>query len=416
MSFVMERLADPAEAKPLFENWQETVIWSALDGTMGDIYANGARTVAAAVLGDFAFITSPTMDEDAIQSFLSALKAATDHALILVAANEALFAMCKMLLGDVKTGIRYAIKKEPDAFEPEKLQRFVEALPEGYTLSGMTPKIWAQILKKKDWMWDFISNFPDYDSFMEKALGVFALKDGEIVCGASSYSAYKGGIEIEIATHKDHRRKHLARTCAAQLILNCLKRGWYASWDAANSMSAGLAQQLGYHFSHTYPYLMLTPEMDDSKALEEKYKQAVLQVQALIEDELEAVPNMANISALLYETLDRINWVGFYTVQPDGNLLLGPFQGRTACIRIRKGKGVCGTALEEKRTICVPDVHAFPGHIACDSASRSEVVVPVMRGDIVYAVLDLDSPIKNRFSPREVCFLEKIAEILAQKF
>ncbi|MBO5670375.1 MAG: GAF domain-containing protein, partial [Clostridia bacterium] len=121
-------------------------------------------------------------------------------------------------------------------------------------------------------------------------------------------------------------------------------------------------------------------------------------------------------SALLNEVLDRINWVGFYTVQPDGNLLLGPFQGKTACIRIKNGRGVCGTALMEKRTQLVPDVHAFPGHIACDSASKSEIVVPVMRGDTVFAVLDLDSPIQDRFSEKEAAFLTKIADSLAEKF
>jgi GAF domain-containing protein len=265
-------------------------------------------------------------------------------------------------------------------------------------------------------MWDFISNFPDYAAFDRMALGVFALKDGDIVCGASSYSAYNGGIEIEIGTHVDHRRKHLARCCAAQLILDCLERGLYASWDAANLMSAALAQQLGYRFSHTYPYLVLTPATEDDASLRDAYTQAVLQAQALIEDEPESVPNMANISALLNEVLDRVNWVGFYTVQPDGNLLLGPFQGKTACIRIKNGRGVCGTALKEKRTQLVPDVHEFPGHIACDSASKSEIVVPVMRENQVFAVLDIDSPIKDRFSEREAVFLTQIADLLAAKF
>lgn len=125
---------------------------------------------------------------------------------------------------------------------------------------------------------------------------------------------------------------------------------------------------------------------------------------------------MANLSALLMETLDRVNWAGFYTVQPDGNLLLGPFQGKPACLRIENGRGVCGTALKERRTLLVPDVHAFPGHIACDSASHSEVVVPVRRGETVFAVLDLDSPVKNRFTAREATFLEAIVEILAEKF
>lgn len=415
MPLEIYKLAQPQRAKPLFGNWQETVIWSAVDGIMGDIYANDDLTAACAALGDFAFIASPAMDEDAVQAVLRKVKAETDHELFLVAADENLFAMCKNLLGDVKSGWRYGFRKN-NSFEPEKLKAFVSELPEDYTLSGMTPEIWAQITEKKGWMWDFISNFPDYETFEELALGVFALKNGEIVCGASSYSAYNGGIEIEIATHEAHRRKHLARACAAQLILNCLERGWYASWDAANLNSAALAQQLGYRFSHTYPYLILTPENQDAATLDEKYALAIMQAKALIEDEPETVPNMANISALLNEVLDRINWVGFYTVQPDGNLLLGPFQGKTACIRIKNGRGVCGTALKEKRTQLVPDVHEFPGHIACDSASRSEIVVPVMRGEKVFAVLDLDSSIKDRFSDRERELLTKIAELIAGKF
>lgn len=416
MSSDIHKLSEPSAALELFDGWEETVIWSALDGTMGDIYANEALTAAVAVLGDLAFLSSPSLDADAVQALLRDLKARTDHSLFLVAQNDAQFALCKALLGDVRCGIRYAVKKERGVFEPAKLEKFTSDIPQGYVLSGMTPEIWAQIKEKGGWMRDFISNFPSYEAFMAQALGVFALQNGEIVCGASSYSAFDGGIEIEIDTHEAHRRRHLARACGARLILDCLARGLYPSWDAANLMSISLAQQLGYHFSHTYPYLVLTPEAQDAAQLEEKYAEALLQAQALLADEPETVPNMANLSALLMETLDRVNWAGFYTVQPDGNLLLGPFQGKPACLRIENGRGVCGTALKERRTLLVPDVHAFPGHIACDSASRSEVVVPVRRGETVFAVLDLDSPVKNRFTAREATFLEAIAEILAEKF
>lgn len=415
MSFGVYKLKAPGTAKALFGDWQETVIWSALAGVMGTVYANGTMTAACVVLGDFAFIASPSMDEDGVQAVLRHVKEEINHDLFLVAQDNALFQMCKNLLGRVETGTRYGFHKK-NTFDKEKLRAYVRELPVGYTLSGMTPDIWTQICEKKDWMWDFISNFPTYDAFDALAAGVFALKDGEIVSGASSYSAYIGGIEIEIATHEDHRRRHLARCCAAKLILDCLERGRYASWDAANLSSAALAQQLGYRFSHDYPYLVLTPEKKDAEKLDESYSMAVLQAKALIEDEPEAVPNMANISALLNEVLDRINWVGFYTVQPDGNLLLGPFQGKTACIRIKSGRGVCGTALKEEKTQLVPDVHEFPGHIACDSASKSEIVVPVMRDGEVFAVLDIDSPIKDRFSEREAVFLTKIADLLAAKF
>lgn len=146
------------------------------------------------------------------------------------------------------------------------------------------------------------------------------------------------------------------------------------------------------------------------------YEDAILQAKALIEDEPEFVPNMANLSALLNLTLKDINWVGFYTVQPDGNLLLGPFQGKPACIHIQNGRGVCGTALMNKKTLRVDDVHAFPGHIACDSASRAEIVVPVMKNGKVYAVLDVDSPFENRFTEDDEALLEKVAALLAEKF
>ena len=144
------------------------------------------------------------------------------------------------------------------------------------------------------------------------------------------------------------------------------------------------------------------------------YEDVVLQAKALIEDEPELVPNMANLSALLNLTLKNINWVGFYTVQPDGNLLLGPFQGKPACIRIKAGRGVCGTALAEKKTLRVADVHAFPGHIACDSASNSEIVVPLWKDGKVWGVLDIDSPEKARFDEKDQEGLEAFARLLEE--
>lgn len=136
------------------------------------------------------------------------------------------------------------------------------------------------------------------------------------------------------------------------------------------------------------------------------------QIKALSEAEGWYVALMANASALLWESMERINWAGFYIVR-DGALTLGPFQGKTACIHIPFGKGVCGTALKEKRTVLVPDVHAFPGHIACDSASRSEIVVPLKNaaGDVL-AVLDIDSPEPARFDARDQAGLEAFARAL----
>ena len=121
--------------------------------------------------------------------------------------------------------------------------------------------------------------------------------------------------------------------------------------------------------------------------------------------------NLANASALLWDSLENINWAGFYKME-DGALVLGPFQGKPACIRIEVGKGVCGTAVAENTTQRVADVHAFPGHIACDSASNSEIVIPIrVKGDI-WGVLDIDSPVFNRFSEADQAGLENFVAIL----
>ena len=123
------------------------------------------------------------------------------------------------------------------------------------------------------------------------------------------------------------------------------------------------------------------------------------------------IANLANASALLWQELPQINWAGFYLME-DGALVLGPFQGKTACIRIPVGKGVCGTAVAENASQLVPDVHAFPGHIACDSASESEVVIPIRNGGEIYGVLDIDSPVKGRFTQEDLAGLTRFVAVL----
>lgn len=136
-------------------------------------------------------------------------------------------------------------------------------------------------------------------------------------------------------------------------------------------------------------------------------------LEALITDESNWVANYSNASALLNEAIDNINWVGFYLWdETDEQLVLGPFQGRVACIRIDSGKGVCGTAFAQKETIVVPDVNEFPGHIVCDSRSQSEIVLPLIKGDKVLGVLDLDAPVKDRFGEKEQDLLEAFVDIL----
>ena len=141
------------------------------------------------------------------------------------------------------------------------------------------------------------------------------------------------------------------------------------------------------------------------------FVELINRLKALTEDVPYTIANLANASALLWEVLPDINWAGFYMME-DGALVLGPFQGKTACIRIAVGRGVCGTAVEEDRTQLVPDVHAFPGHIACDSASRSEIVVPIHVGGEIWGVLDIDSPFENRFTETDREGLEAFVKVL----
>lgn len=144
------------------------------------------------------------------------------------------------------------------------------------------------------------------------------------------------------------------------------------------------------------------------------YQELADSVWALIEDVPYETANLANVSALLWEKLPDINWAGFYKME-DGKLVLGPFQGKVACVWIPVGKGVCGTAVAENRTLLVPDVHAFPGHIACDVASRSEIVLPIRKNGQVWGVLDIDSPFMGRFTQSDQAGLERVARMLERR-
>lgn len=151
--------------------------------------------------------------------------------------------------------------------------------------------------------------------------------------------------------------------------------------------------------------------IDYSSNPKEKYSQLVAQIDALLTDEPNVYANLSNASALLNQFFERINWVGFYLMDGD-ELVLGPFQGLPACIRIPLGKGVCGTVAQTKKGLVVPDVNKFPGHIACDAASRSEVVVPLVKNGEVFGVLDIDSPELNRFTEGDLAGLTEVADVL----
>ena len=140
---------------------------------------------------------------------------------------------------------------------------------------------------------------------------------------------------------------------------------------------------------------------------EDKLKYMVILSRGQLSSEKDMTANLSNISAIINECIPDINWAGFYLFK-EGELVLGPFQGKPACNRIAVGKGVCGAAFLNNETLLVPDVHLFPGHIACDSESNSEIVVPIIKGDKKLGVLDIDSPVKNRFSDLEKAYLEKL--------
>lgn len=157
----------------------------------------------------------------------------------------------------------------------------------------------------------------------------------------------------------------------------------------------------------------MSAPLDQSLTASELYHSLEEQARALFQGETDLIANAANLSALIYHSLPDVNWAGFYFLKGD-ELVLGPFQGQPACLRIAMGKGVCGTAAARRETTVVADVHQFPGHIACDSASNSEIVVPIIKEGSLIGVLDLDSPKFSRFDGEDVAGLERVAKMFVE--
>lgn len=176
----------------------------------------------------------------------------TQTFMIMVPQNEPWKSLITQFHGEkAKIVSRYAIKKEPHIFDKEKLEKAVASLPKQYTFSMIDEQLY-QMCKTESWSADLVSQFSNYEKYHELGIGVVICHENVIVSGASSYSRYQEGIEIEIDTKKEYRRKGLASMCGAKLILECLKRDLYPSWDAQNKSSVALAEKLGYHYSHTY--------------------------------------------------------------------------------------------------------------------------------------------------------------------
>lgn len=232
----------------IFDNWNETLIWSCLQGVMGDIYTNVSGDAAVAMLGDFAFFAGKPSEE--LIRFKP--EGCEQDFIIMVPQSDEWAEIIEKCYGDkAKKVSRYAIKKEKDIFDEGKLKQASSELPKGYELKLLEEQEYA-LCQKNRWANDLVVQFKDYETYQKLGLGVVAFNAGELVAGASSYSRYKDGIEIEIDTREDHRRKGLAYACGAKLILECLEKGLYPSWDAQNMWSVALAEKLGYHFSHEY--------------------------------------------------------------------------------------------------------------------------------------------------------------------
>lgn len=246
-------IKDTNKISPLFGHWEETLIWSCLQGIMGKIYANDltAPTAAMAVIGDFTFFAGEPCPE------LIAYRPphCTQNFMIAVPQNKLWENMLTQFYGKkAKIISRYATKKEPPIFNKHHLEKIVASLPKQYTLS-MIDSHFYKLCKSEAWSKDLVSQFSTYEKYRRLGIGVVISKDGLIISSASSYSRYQNGIEIEIDTRKEYRRNGFACICAAKLILECLKRNLYPSWDAHNKASAALAEKLGYHYSHAYTAL-----------------------------------------------------------------------------------------------------------------------------------------------------------------
>ncbi len=243
-------IQDTDKCLHLFGEWDETLIWSCLQKIMGKVYGDDPNqpTAAMTVLGDFTFFAGKPNVE--LVSYKPGLR--TGDFMIMVPQDRRWENMITQIYGErARIVSRYAIKKEPDIFDREKLERATASVPEGYALSMIDERLY-QMCRATAWSADLVSQFPDYEAYDRLGIGAVICKNSVVVSGASSYSRYRGGIEIEIDTREDCRRKGLAYACGAKLILECLKRNLYPSWDAQNMGSVALAEKLGYHYSHAY--------------------------------------------------------------------------------------------------------------------------------------------------------------------
>ena len=231
----------PAVA-PLFDGWPETLLYSCLEGRMGKAYAIGQPPFAAAqiIVGDFCFFAG--VPNEALVRHFPAQRTAP---LLMAARTAGWYPLIEAAWPGCEKLTRYATQKTEAGFDRETLLAYTKVLPAGCRLVPIDEALYQQAALQP-WSRDLVSQFATYADYARDGLGVMALCDGQPVSGASSYTSWSGGIEIEIDTHPGYRRRGLARACGAQLMLNCLARGGYPSWDAHDLRSLSLAQSLGY--------------------------------------------------------------------------------------------------------------------------------------------------------------------------
>ena len=233
---------------PLFANWDETLIWTALQGRMGTVWTYGSAALCQC--GDFVFI-APAQENakellQAVRSWLG------NRFAILTIREENVHAAVPAAFGQAaREETRYAFFKDADTFDRGYLQALTRKLPDGMTLRVFDSELYA-LAMQEGWSCDFCSQFASCEEFLQNGVAVGALLDGRLVGGAGTYIASKGGIEVEVDTHEDFRGQGIATACSARLILECLDRGLYPSWDAANLISVRLAQKLGYRLKGPY--------------------------------------------------------------------------------------------------------------------------------------------------------------------
>lgn len=261
---VIYELGNTKKAAALFDGWQETMIWSCLQGVMGKIYVDSLKdpVSAMALLGDFCFLAG----KPDRRFVLFCPKQGGSRTVIMVPQDGEWAKLIRECYGEYADEVvRYAVKKEPDVFDQKRLAKIVGRLPEGFDLKQMDEGLFWRC-KRMEWCRDWVSQYDDYGLYRKFGIGVVIIKDGEPVSGASSYSGYRGGIEIQIDTREDYRRMGLAAVCGAKLILECLRRGWYPSWDAQNRQSLALAEKLGYHLDREYAAFEVVQEMEGNES------------------------------------------------------------------------------------------------------------------------------------------------------